>query len=71
MLSISFYDQIDKVPNTLNRVILRMAQVGYYYHLVNVISFTLPKIDHIKPHLIEQEKKIGGRCLRLGKVRLG
>jgi hypothetical protein len=50
MLSIRFYDQIDKVPNTLNRVILRMAQVGYYYHLVNVISLTLPKNDRIKRH---------------------
>ena len=48
MLSIGFYDQIDEVPNTLNRVILRTSTVGYYYHSVNVISLSLAQSDHIK-----------------------
>jgi hypothetical protein len=48
MLSISFYDQIEEVPNTLNRVILSTTSVGYYYHLVNVISISLAKSNHIK-----------------------
>jgi hypothetical protein len=48
MLSIGFDDQIDKVPNMLNRVILRTTTVGYYYHLVNVISLSLAQSDHIK-----------------------
>ena len=48
MLSIGFYDQIDEVPNTLNRVILHTSTVGYYYHSVNVISLSLAQSDHIK-----------------------
>jgi hypothetical protein len=48
MLSIGFYDQIDKVPNRLKRVILSTTTVGYYYHLVNVISLSLAESDHIK-----------------------
>jgi hypothetical protein len=48
MLSIGFYDQIDEIPNTLNRVILRTTTVGYYYHSVNVISLSLAQSDHIK-----------------------
>ena len=47
MLSIGFYDQIDEIPNTLNRVILRTTTVGYY-HSVNVISLSLAQSDHIK-----------------------
>jgi hypothetical protein len=48
MFLIGFYDQIDEVPNTLNRVILHTTTVGYYYHLVNVISLSLAQSDHIK-----------------------
>ncbi len=32
----------------LNRVILHTTTVGYYYHLVNVISLSLAQSDHIK-----------------------
>jgi hypothetical protein len=48
MLSIGFDDQIDKVPNMLNRVILRTTTVGYYYNSGNVISLSLALSDHIK-----------------------
>ena len=48
MLSISFYDQIDEIPNTLNRVILHTTTVSYYYHSVNVISLSLAQSNHIK-----------------------
>jgi hypothetical protein len=49
MLSIGFCDHIDKVPNFTHYSILCTTRVGYYYHLVNVISLNLSQSDHIKP----------------------
>jgi hypothetical protein len=56
MLSIGFYDQIDEVPNMLNRVILSTTTVGYYYHSVNVISLSLAHSNHIKRLTLYQFK---------------
>ena len=58
MLSIGFYDQIDEIPNTLNRVILRTTTVGYYYHSVNVISLSLAQSDYIKWLTLYNETQI-------------
>ncbi len=45
MLSIGLCDKIDKVPSYSN---LFQTWVGYYYHLVNIISLNLPLSDYIK-----------------------
>jgi hypothetical protein len=48
LLSIGFNDQMDEVPNTLNRAFLSTTTVGYYYHSVNVIGLSLVQSVHIK-----------------------
>jgi hypothetical protein len=48
MLSIGLCDHIEIVSNNAYIQYLMMTGVGYYYHLVNVISLSLSQSDHIK-----------------------
>ncbi len=70
MLSINLCDHIYKVPNNVKYSVLCMTIVGYYYHLVNVISLNLSQSNHMKQLTLYLEWKQTMKSLPFSIVKV-